>query len=94
MQGTLGWADYPPQHARELRDARPAEHTAHLIDDDGVTPIRFVRAGGAYTNAEEITLRPGAVLDLGKGWTVSTHGYPGAMTDDPISMRIVGEPFD
>lgn len=46
-------------------------HTAHLIDADGVTETPFERTSPTrWTNTEEITLRPGSVLDLGGGMAI------------------------
>lgn len=54
-----------------------ADHIAHVLDDEGVTEAPFVRTGRAtYTNAEEITLRPGATLDLGGGLTITNPAEP------------------
>lgn len=36
----------------------------------GMIPMTFTRAAGAWANTERITLRAGAVLDLGNGWTI------------------------
>jgi hypothetical protein len=47
-----------------------AEHVAHVIDEDGVEPVLFRGDGRTWTNASEITLRPGAVLDFGGGVTL------------------------
>jgi hypothetical protein len=51
----------------------PDEHIAHVIDGRGVTPIEFARNGFEYTNTEAITIKPGAVLDLGNGMTLSNR---------------------
>lgn len=54
-----------------------ADHIAHLIDDDGVTEAPFTQAGPTtYTNSEEITLRPGSVLDLGGGLAIRYPSSP------------------
>lgn len=61
------------------------EHVAHVLDDQGVTDAPFRRDGNTWTNAEEITLRPGAVLDLGNSMTltlVDSNGLPVFWVDD------------
>jgi len=46
------------------------EHIAHVINPDGVAETRFVRGERGYSNAEEIRILPGGVLDLGSGLTI------------------------
>lgn len=52
------------------------DHIAHVLDGDGVAEVRFVRTAAGYTNAEEITLSPGATLDLGGGMTLTNPAGP------------------
>jgi hypothetical protein len=41
------------------------DFTAHVLGEDGVTPVQFVRDGEhAVVNAEPFTMRLGDVLDL------------------------------
>lgn len=49
-----------------------SDHMAYVIDEDGVTETPFRRTPGTNqaTNVEAITLRPGAVLDLGNGMVI------------------------
>lgn len=56
------------------------EHVAHVLDDQGVTDAPFHRHGNTWTNTEEITLRPGAVLDLGNGMALANpQGIPSVL---------------
>lgn len=57
-----------------------ADHIAHVLDDDGVTEVPFVRVAASYINAEEITLAPGATLDLGNGVTITNPAEPPRFT--------------
>lgn len=41
--------------------------TAHLIDDTGVTPIRFRHTWTGLENIDDVTFRPGSVLHLPEG---------------------------
>jgi hypothetical protein len=61
------------------------EHIAHVMDDDGVTPTRFVRSPEGWTNAETISIKPGGVLDMGNGMTIAN--------DQSISWSYEVHPF-
>lgn len=57
--------------------ARGQHHIAHVLDEDGVSETLFTRTGPTtYTNTEEITLRPGATLDLGGGMSITNPAEP------------------
>jgi hypothetical protein len=57
------------------------EPTAHVLGPDGVTPVRFSRwENGVSVNLDEITLKSGAVLDFGNGWTLKTVEKPPGLT--------------
>lgn len=47
------------------------EHTAYVIDEEGVTPTWFVRTSEGWTNTEAISIKPGGVLDMGGGLSLS-----------------------
>ena len=47
---------------------------AHVIDDTGVTATRLVRIAGGYTNADEICIRPGGVLDFAGTLLANSQG--------------------
>jgi hypothetical protein len=44
---------------------------AHVIDASGVTETPFKHGPDGWTNEEEITLKPGSVLDFGGGLTLA-----------------------
>jgi hypothetical protein len=54
-------------YSRRMSD----EHAAHVIDDQGVTETWFVRTEEGWTNSETINIKPGGVLDMGGGMTIS-----------------------
>jgi len=42
------------------------ETSGHVLDDDGVTPVRFKKTGPTtWTNVDGITLKQGSVLTVG-----------------------------
>lgn len=41
------------------------EHVGQLLTGDGVTPVRFLRDGAGWTNADPVVMRVGDVLELG-----------------------------
>lgn len=60
-----------------ISDPDELDHTAHVLDDDGVTETRFVRTSPTeWTNAEEITIPPGGVLQFAPGMFIANPAEP------------------
>lgn len=47
--------------------------TASLICPSGVTPVRFARTPGGWTNLDPLEMTADSVLDLGNGVTLTLH---------------------
>ena len=57
-----------------MGDMSSDDAIAHVIDDTGVTETPLVHMDGGYTNADEIYIRPGGVLDFAGILLANSHG--------------------